>query len=84
MIEYGKAFRYKTSVSADDYRNLLRHFSKREAPIGTGRSQRPADSVGQWLVDHVTKTVIASYVGPILIAEGYAKIGRGPDLIQFV
>jgi hypothetical protein len=85
-IEYGIEFRRKASVSADEYRRLLEHFVKKgEVPIGTGFANRPTNSVGQWLVDHRgTKPVIASYVGPILIAEGYAKRGNQSDLIHFV
>jgi len=85
-IEYGSGFRYKASVSADEYRGLLEHFASRgEVPIGTGFTQRPPNSVGQWLVDHRgTKPRIAFYVGPILIAEGYAKRGTKSDLIRFV
>jgi hypothetical protein len=83
LIEYGSDFHNKISVSASDYGILLRHFSKKEVSIGTSRTQRPSNSVGQWLVAHVTKTVIASYVGPILLAEGYAKVGSASDRIQF-
>jgi hypothetical protein len=86
-IEYGTGFRRKASVSADEYRRLLEHFAKKKegVPIGTGRTQRPINSVGQWLVDQRgTQPVIASYVGPILIEEGYAKHGKKPDLIDFL
>jgi hypothetical protein len=40
-------------------------------------------SVGEWLKARVSKTALASYVGPILLEEGLAKRGRGPDLIHF-
>jgi hypothetical protein len=75
----------RTSVTADEYRGLLEHFAKKgEIPIGTGFTERPTNSVGQWLVDHRgSKPRIAFYVGPILIAEGYAKRGKKSDLIQF-
>jgi hypothetical protein len=83
-IEFGKGFRYKASVRADEYGRLLEHFANRgEVPMGTAFVNRPENSVGQWLADHVTKTAIASYVGPILIEEGYAKRGGESDLIQF-
>jgi hypothetical protein len=84
-IEYGIGFRYKASVSAGEYASLLQHFAGRgEVSIGTGRVKRPTNSVGQWLKDHRgTKPVIVSYVGPILIAEGYAKRGTKSDLIHF-
>jgi hypothetical protein len=45
--------------------------------IGTSRTDPPRGSVGEWLQLNVSKRAIASYVGPILIAEGYAeKAGR--------
>jgi hypothetical protein len=82
-IEFGKGFHNKASVSADEYRGLLEHFANRgEVPMGTAFVNRPENSVGQWLVDHVTKTAIASYVGPILIDQEYAKRGGESDLIQ--
>jgi hypothetical protein len=76
-IEYGTGFRYKAYVSADEYRGLLEHFAN--------RGEVRANSVGQWLVDHRgPKPRLAFYVGPILIAEGYAKRGKKSDLIHFV
>jgi hypothetical protein len=86
VIQYGRGFRYRTSVSSSDYRTLLRHFSEMEVPLGTRRSERSENSLGQWLVDHVpqvTKVAIAACVGPILLAEGYAKVGAKLDLIEF-
>ncbi len=85
-IEYGIGFRYQASVSADEYASLLKHFAEKgEVSIGTGRIKRPTNSVGQWLKDHRgTKPVIVSYVGPILVEEGYAKHGTKSDLIHFV
>jgi hypothetical protein len=73
-IKYGKGFIVK--VSADDYAKLIRLFSGRIVDIGTSRDRPPPNSLGKWLQQHVTKTAIASYVGPILIYEGHAeKIG---------
>ena len=37
-------------------------------------------SVGEWLQNNVTKTAIASYVGAILIHEGYAVKGKGAEI----
>jgi len=74
-IIYGN--NYPLSVSAFQYTNLLNHFRNKTIDIGTSRTNPPCGSVGEWLLRNVTKTGIASYVGPILISEGYArKIGK--------
>jgi hypothetical protein len=80
-IERGTTIRFgqkgKQIVSADKYRNLLKAFSGQSVNIGTSRDNPPIGSVGGWLKEHVTKTAIASYVGPILIQTGYAeRVGR--------
>jgi len=85
-IKYGRGFTIK--VSATDYSRLLNFFAGSTVEIGTSRTNPPADSLGRWLQANVTKTAIASYVGPILINEGYAvKVGQsqirfrlGPEL----
>lgn len=81
VIHYGNDFAYTAKVSAEQFQRLLTHFRGRTVPLGTSRTNPPEDSVGAWLKENVTKTAIASYVGPILIKEGYAeKIGSD---IQF-
>ncbi len=74
-IIYGKGF--SISISASQYRDLFNNFQGRTVEIGTSRTNPPADSVGEWLQSNVTKTGIASYVGPILIVEGYAEHADG-------
>ncbi len=70
-IAYGKGF--SSTVSANQYAELLNYFRDRRVAIGTSRTEPPRDSVGEWLQSNVTKTALASYVGPILITEGYAE-----------
>ena len=82
-IQYGDKFRFKIKVGAGSYLALLKTFAGQEVPIGTSRTALPANSVGAWLKANVSQTALASYVGPILIQEGYAKRGRESDLIQF-
>lgn len=72
-VEHGGERRRKVDVSADQFRALLKHFRGRTVPIGTSRVDPPEGSLGEWLRQHVTKTALASYVGPVLIAEGYAE-----------
>ena len=82
-IEYGDHFGHKVRIPAEAYANLLRHFSGREVKIGTSRTVPPDGSVGGWLKANASKTALASYVGPILIEEGYAAVGDESDQIVF-
>jgi hypothetical protein len=52
---------------------LLGHFGGCTVDIGTSRDNPTEGSVGEWLQTHVCKTAIASYVGAILVEEGYAR-----------
>ncbi len=68
-------------ICATRYVKLLDHFRGRTVDIGTSRDNRPPGSVGEWLQQSkVTKRAIASYVGPILIAEGYAEKAGGSKI----
>lgn len=74
-IVYGRG--WKVRVDVQEYTALRKHFLGRVVPVGTSRSEPPADSLGAWLQENVTRTAIASYVAPILVLEGYAKrIGK--------
>ena len=70
-------------VSADHYSALLQRFRDQVPNIGTSRDQAPKGSVGDWLQQNVTLTAIASYVGAILIEEGYATKGDKKATINF-
>lgn len=63
---------YHTCLTEQQYGQLLQHFRGRTVALGTSR-EPPRGSVGAWLQEHVTKRAIASYVGPILVHEGYAE-----------
>jgi len=81
QIFYGdKPFRYL--VTANDYEDLLEHFGDQTVSCGTSRMEPPKGSLGEWLQRNVCKTALASYVGSILVKEGYAR-KRG-DLIEFL
>ena len=68
-------------ISATQYAKLLNHFRGHIVDIGTSRDNRPPGSVGEWLQQSkVTKIAIASYVGPILIAERYAEKAGGSKI----
>jgi hypothetical protein len=71
-ITYGrKPWTY--ALTAADYARLLATFKGRTVRLGTSRDRPPRDSLGEWLQQNVTKTAIAAYVGPILVAEGVAQ-----------
>jgi hypothetical protein len=78
-IFYGSGF--STVVSANQYSALLQHFKEQSPNIGTSRDRAPEGSVGAWLQKNVTPTAIASYVGAILVHEGYAS--RVDSTIKF-
>ena len=82
-IIYGKGFTAK--VSSEQYAKLLGFFSGKVVDIGTSRDTAPRGSLGAWLKANVTKTAIASYVGPILIQEGFGKkVGKSQIKIESV
>lgn len=65
-------------VSSDMFKKLLDFFDGREVKIGTSRDNPPAGSLGEWLNENISKSAIASYVGAILVFEGYAhKVKHG-------
>lgn len=73
-ITYGSG--WTVFISAGDYRQLLNYFKGKCVPCGTSRTNPPHGSLGEWLMKNVTRTAIASYVGAILVHEGYAlKLG---------
>ncbi|WP_407282368.1 hypothetical protein V7O61_06480 [Methanolobus sp. WCC1] len=70
-------------ITSEQYSQLLTHFRGKSVNIGTSRVNPPKGSVGEWLQENVTGTATASYVGAILIHEGYAtKLEDGP-IIDF-
>jgi hypothetical protein len=81
---YGAEFRSRISVRVSQINALLTVFKGKEVPIGTSRTSPPRGSVGEWLQRYVTRTAIASYIGPILIADGVARRGGDSDRIKFL
>jgi hypothetical protein len=68
-IHYGKSSRL--NITANHYSALLNHFRGQTVDIGTSRDKPQRNSLGEWLQVNITKTATASYVGTILIHEGY-------------
>ncbi|MCR6514436.1 hypothetical protein M4I33_06010 [Clostridium sp. LY3-2] len=66
------------SVTKEQYKDMLEEFNGSTVPIGTSRNKASGVSLGYWLQENITKTAIASYVGKILLYEGYAiKVESG-------
>lgn len=81
-IRYGSKGR--AAVTAKELATLLAAFDGRRVDVGTSRTSPPQMSLGAWLQEHVTHTAIASYVAPILLAEGFAaRVPQAPHQIQF-
>ncbi len=79
VIIYGSK-ENRAKISAQNYKKLLDNFRGREVNIGTSRDNPPKGSVGEWLKANVSKIALASYVGPILIHEGYGERADGPNI----
>lgn len=60
-------------ITSEQWQKLLNEFANKTVKIGTSRDAAPSGSLGDWLNNNITKTAIASYVGAILIHEGYAE-----------
>jgi hypothetical protein len=79
-IYFGKS--NKIYISKQEYKNLLRHYKYKKVNVGTSRTHPPVGSVGEWLSHNIARVALASYVGPILIREGYAQ--KDKSFIQFI
>ena len=74
IIAFGKRKQWQRTITATHYAALLKHFSARGSfRVGTSHTDPPKESMGDWSKANVTSTGIASYVAPILIAEGFAE-----------
>jgi len=80
-IYYGEG--HRVNITTNHYSALLNHFRGRTVDIGTSRDKPQRGSLGEWLQENVTRTAIASYVGPILIHEGHAVKTDNGSKIKF-
>ena len=80
IIFYGSG--YSKFLTAAIYEKMLRHFIGRIVDCGTSRTNPQKGSLGEWLTENVSKTALASYVGAILVREGYSvKRGRRMEFL---
>ena len=83
-IHFGTYLRNKKVVSKEQYQELLHYFRGKTVPIGTSHDNPPKGSLGEWLINNVSKTQITSYVVQIIIDEGYAtKDLDRPGFVKF-
>lgn len=61
-------------ISKEQYTKLLATFKGQTVTIGASRTNPPKDSLGEWLMNNVTKTAVASYIVPILLIENHASL----------
>lgn len=77
-IRYGEAFKWTATISAAHYKSILQKFGGKEIRIGTSKDKPPAGSVGEWVKEHINRSGLMSYVGAVLVEEGFAvKPKRG-------
>jgi hypothetical protein len=71
-VFFGKDASTKVKLSKKQYISLIETFKGRTVLIGSSRTNPPKDSLGEWLMNTITKQAIASYIAPILIEDGLA------------
>ena len=81
-ISFGSNTTKPVFVSKQDYETLINKFAGKTTSMGTSRTSPPSDSVGKWLIDKVSKSALASYVGAILVEEGYATKNNDEIMIK--
>lgn len=64
-------------ITKQQYQSLLNEYGGMTVNIGTSRDKASTQSLGYWVQENITKTAIASYVGRILLEEGYAEKVEG-------
>lgn|GEM_PF-496331 len=77
-ISFGKSA--VIEITKDQFDQLLKAFRGKRMNIGTSRDTPAKGSLGHWLQEKVSPTGTASYVGAILIDEGYAE-KEGSEII---
>ena len=71
LILYGGGF--SKEIPASVYQRMIAQFSGRTVCCETSRSSPKSGSLGMWLGENVSNAAVASFVGAILVSEGYAK-----------
>jgi hypothetical protein len=77
-LDKGTKFRYGTKnlevfVPSQDYSKLLTHFNGMRVPCGTSIHTPKIGSLEEWLQENFSRKAHATYVGAILVEEGFAE-----------
>jgi|ERR1035437_2736530 hypothetical protein len=81
LVYCGQASSHRYALDGQRLCEALAHFSGKDVQIGTHRTKPPQGSIGQWLLATCKRGGIMSYLGPVLIAEGFADRGSQSDRI---
>lgn len=73
IIHYGESGQKTARISSAGWKALLEEFSGKEVRLGRSPRNPSPGSLGEWLKTVLRRPGMASYVAPILIAEGYAE-----------
>lgn len=76
-IHCGDGFSRTYRISHDAILDTLGRFSGKTTPVGCHRTAPPEGSIGDWLRVHHKRGGIMSYLGSILVQEGFAR--RTPE-----
>ena len=72
-IRYGEDLSYSQTVTADQWTALLAQFQGRSVELGTSFDAPPPNSIGEWWKNTFHAAPLMSYMGPILVLEGFAQ-----------
>jgi len=75
-VLFGEDGKAKVRIKARIWQALLDEFSGDVAPLGRSPRSPSPGSLGEWLLKKTRRRGLASYVGPILIHEGYAELAE--------
>lgn len=72
-IFYGENREDSLYISGTQYADLIACFKGRTVRIGAGHGKVETDSMREWIVSHIGKAGIVSYIAAILVEEGVAE-----------
>lgn len=72
-IQYGGGQRNSQIVTADQWAALRAEFRNRDVKLGASRDAPQPGSIGEWWQETYDTPALMSYMGRILLVEGYAE-----------
>ena len=87
-VSEGTKIVFKSGVvlkfSKEEYEKILNFFIGKAVNIGTSRTNPPEGSLGRWIEINLSKTGTTSFIGAILLEEGYAIKTKNRAEIKFL